>query len=83
MQDGSCKVLWRCSLRFIFVLTAILQVAIATVVMWLIGYESQLSLVSNLSASLRQQTLNHAIDQASQLLSYPFLWSTSWRRPPR
>ena len=63
----------RCTLRLIFLVSTIAQVAIACVVLWAIGYASQLSIVSSLSGQLRQQTLSHAVDQVTELLSVPIL----------
>ena len=67
----------RCTLRLIFVVCSIVQVAVACVVLWVIGYSSQLSIVSSLSGQLRQQTLSHAVDQVSELLSVPVLASAA------
>ena len=63
----------RCSLRLVFVSCTVLQVAVACVCVWLLGYEAQLSTVSTLSGQLRNQTMSHMIDQASTLLAQPIL----------
>ena len=63
----------RCSLRLVFVFCTILQVSVACVCVWYIGYASQLSTVSTLSGQLRNQTIAHMIDQVSSQLSGPIL----------
>ena len=63
----------RCSLRLVFVVCTIVQVSVACVCVWYIGYASQLSTVSTLSGQLRNQTVAHMIDQISSELSGPIL----------
>ena len=63
----------RCSLRLAFLVCTVLQVSIACVLVWYLGYQSQLSTVSSLSSQLRNQTLSHVLDQMSAQLANPIL----------
>ena len=63
----------RCSLRLVFVVCTIVQVSVACVCVWGIGYASQLSTVNTLSEQLRNSTLAHMLDQVSSQLSGPIL----------
>ena len=63
----------RCSLRLAFLVCTVLQVSVACVLVWYLGYESQLTTVGTLSSQLRNQTLSHMIDQVSSQLSNPIL----------
>ena len=63
----------RCSLRLAFIACTVLQVSVACVLVWYLGYESAQTTVGTLSSQLRNQTMSHMIDQVSSELSSPIL----------
>lgn len=61
------------SLRWIMVVVSIIEVVVACVVVWYIGYQSTQSTVNGLSRQLRRTTLDYATAEISTVLSRPIL----------
>lgn len=61
------------SLRWIMVIVSVIEVAVACVVVWYIGYHSTQNTVSGLSQQLRSTTLTYAEMQVYSVLNRPIL----------